>query len=333
MIAKCIKGTGFRGAVAYDLQPHKSLLLETNMAGQTPRELAKEFGAIRVLRPKLSKAVCHVSISLSPEEHLNDEQWRHVAQTWLEEMGFSNSQYIVSRHTDAAHDHIHILANRVTFDGKVVSDAHDYKRQEVIMRRLEKELGLRVLHSSHEGQRTALCKGEVEKALRTGNAPIRTLLQELVDTALMDCPSVSRFCQKLHAWGVEVRLNQATTGRISGISFAKDGVAFKGSKLGKGYTWKGLQERGLRHEQDGLSTRHGREGTHVPSESQPQRDGTPRWGTSETRSTAHGLKSSGGSENQELAGANQAFEAIKQHYLTDSHKRSKGRSGGQKLSR
>ena len=36
MIAKCIKGKGFRGAVEYDLQPHKSILLETNMAGRTP---------------------------------------------------------------------------------------------------------------------------------------------------------------------------------------------------------------------------------------------------------------------------------------------------------
>ena len=111
MIAKCIKGKGFRGAAAYDLQPHKSLLLETNMAGRTPRALAAEFGAIRALRPNLSKAVCHVSLSLHPEESLSDEQWCEAAHSWLQGMGFVNNQYVISRHTDAAHAHIHILVH------------------------------------------------------------------------------------------------------------------------------------------------------------------------------------------------------------------------------
>ena len=75
MIAKLIKGKSFRGALEYDLKQGKGLLLETNMAGQTPKELAKEFGIIRALRPTLGKAVCHVSLSIHPTEHLTDEQW------------------------------------------------------------------------------------------------------------------------------------------------------------------------------------------------------------------------------------------------------------------
>ena len=70
MIAKLIKGKGFRGALEYDLKQGKGVLLETNMAGQTPKELAREFGIIRALRPTLGKAVCHVSLSIHPTEHL-----------------------------------------------------------------------------------------------------------------------------------------------------------------------------------------------------------------------------------------------------------------------
>ena len=47
-----------------------------------------------------------------------------------------------------------------------------------------------------------------------------------------------------------MRLNKASTGFVSGISFALGDVTFKGSKLGKGYTWGALQLRGLLHEQD-----------------------------------------------------------------------------------
>ena len=42
MIAKLIKGKGFRGALEYDLKQGKGVLLETNMAGQTPKELASQ---------------------------------------------------------------------------------------------------------------------------------------------------------------------------------------------------------------------------------------------------------------------------------------------------
>ena len=173
LIAKCIKGKGFRGAAAYDLQPHKCLLLETNMAGRTPRALAAEFGAIRALRPNLSKAVCHVSLSLHPEESLSDEQWCEAAHSWLQGMGSVNNQYVISRHTDAAHAHIHILVNRIALDGKVVSDAHDYRRQEKIMRELEQRFSLRQVRSSRETLRAALTKGEIEHALRTGKASTR----------------------------------------------------------------------------------------------------------------------------------------------------------------
>ena len=44
MIAKSVKGKGFRGALEYDLTKEQGRILDTNMAGSTPRELAAEFG-------------------------------------------------------------------------------------------------------------------------------------------------------------------------------------------------------------------------------------------------------------------------------------------------
>jgi len=261
MIAKCIKGKGFRGAVAYDLQKNKSVLLETNMAAGekgSVRAFATEFGVARALRPSLSKAVCHVSLSLHPDETLTDDKWCEVAHTWLDGMGFTNNQFIISRHTDTEHPHIHILVNRISLDGSVVSDSHDYKRQEVIMRKLEKEHGLVQVLSSHEVGRKAPTKGEVEHSLRTNEQPIRMNLQNLIDTALSDNASFTNFkdfVKNLAQQGVDTKLNQASTGTISGISFAMNGVAFKGSQLGKAYTWKSLQKRGLTYE-NGHSTQH-----------------------------------------------------------------------------
>lgn len=258
MIAKAIKGKGFRGAVAYDLQKGKSVLLDSNMSAKEKGSVsafAKEFGAIRALRPNLTKAVCHVSISLHPNEHLSDNDWCKAAHTWLKDMGFTDNQYLISRHTDTKHPHIHILVNRIRLDGSVVSDSHDYKRQEAVMRKLEKEFGFMQVKNSREAERSSPKKGELEQAVRKQEPSVRMLLQEYIGNALQEPVPFWEFAAKLQENGIEVKLNQASTGTISGISFSLNGISFKGSKLGKGYTWNALKQKGLYYE-NGYAAEH-----------------------------------------------------------------------------
>jgi hypothetical protein len=117
MIAKAVKGKGFRGALEYDLGKERGRVIDTNMTGDDPRALAAEFGEIRKLRPGLAKAVLHVSLSAAPGEHLTDDQWRAIGQRYLHGMGLSHNQYVITRHNDTEHEHIHLLANRIRFDG------------------------------------------------------------------------------------------------------------------------------------------------------------------------------------------------------------------------
>lgn len=210
--------------------------------------IAKEFGAVRALRPQLKKAVCHVSISLHPDENLSDSNWCKVAQTWLTDMGFTDNQYLVSRHTDTKHPHIHILVNRIRLDGSVVSDSHDYKRQEAVMRKLEKEFGLVQVKNSKEVEKSSPKKGELEQAIRRQEPSVRMLLQEIISNTLSKPMHLKDFISELQKNNVEVKLNQASTGTISGISFSMNGVSFKSSKLGKGFTWNALKQKGLYYE-------------------------------------------------------------------------------------
>ena len=148
MIAKIVKGKGFRGLVEY---LHKSpdgnergQLLAGNLAGRSPREWAKQFGLMRKLRPTLGKAVFHASLSPSPDDpSLTDEQYVRIARKFLDGMGFTNeTPFLVIRHDDQSLPHIHIAASRIMPDGKVVSDARDFQRAEAIMREIEQGHGL-----------------------------------------------------------------------------------------------------------------------------------------------------------------------------------------------
>lgn len=245
MIAKMIKGRGFRGVLDYALHPDKGYMLCSNMAGQTPRELATEFGQIRNLRPNLKKVVCHVSIALMPSESLTDDEWRDVADEYLQQMGFANSQYVAVKHTGTEHPHIHLIINRIDIDGQVVSDSHDYKRQEKVMRGLEQKYNLTQVPDSRMVDKKAYTKKEIERVVRTGEPSVKMQLHNIIDDALQKSIELYDFIGNLALNNVETHLNQASTGTISGISFAINGVAVKGSDLGKGYSWRGLQAKGL----------------------------------------------------------------------------------------
>lgn len=267
MIGKIIKGTGFRGTLEYNLRQEKGYLLETNMAGDDPRSLAQEFGQIRALRPNLTRAVCHAMISLPPGESLSDAQWRDVSKQFMDHMGFTENQYVAVRHTDTEHQHMHLIINRVTLSGEVVSESQDYKRQEVLMQQLEEKYDLTRATPSKEASRKSLSKGEVEHALRTGERSVRVRLQNIVSKTLEAVKKLETFTALLARQGVEVRLNQASTGRISGISFSLEGVAMKGSDLGKGFTWSALQKQGLHHEQTRSGQEYGHDGRPVSPQS------------------------------------------------------------------
>ncbi len=252
MISKAVKGKGFRGALAYDLNTEKGRVIGGNMAGQTVDELTAEFGQIRKLRPNLQKAVLHVSLSAAPGEKLSDAQWQSIGQKYLDGMGFKNNQYIMTRHEDTSHEHIHILANRITHDGQVISDSHDYKRQSQIMRQIEKEYGLKVVEPNQDLGRKGLRKTEIEKSLRTGEPNMRLILQDLAERAIKKSDGIVEYAKQLRAQGVAlIGTFQQGGQKLSGLVYEKDGFRFKGSDLGKSYTPSGLSKKGLVHEQNG----------------------------------------------------------------------------------
>ena len=251
MIAKMSKGRGFRGALNYDITKEGGRIISTNMAGKNPRELAAEFGEIRKLRPNLGKAVMHVSLSAALGEKLTDEKWQGIGQRYLRGMGFNDNQFVMTRHTDTEHEHIHILANRITLAGEVVSDGQDWRRQETIMREIERDFGLQRVAPSAEAERKAPTKGEVEQHARTGQPSARQQLQQLCDGAAKGCTSFSEYQERLEELGVElVPVAQLQGAKLSGLSYRLDGVTMKGSDLGKSYTAAGIQKRGISYEQD-----------------------------------------------------------------------------------
>ena len=260
MKAKVSRGGGFRGALNYVFDVGREVShtknaerIGGNMSGQAPRELSREFSAVRQLRPDIGKPAWHCSLSLPPGERLTTEKWEVVASDFMQRMGFdqSNTPWVAVRHQDTDKDHIHILASRIGLDGKVWLGQWEARRAIVATQELEHIHGLTLTPGLGDvrAERRKLTDKEINMAVRTGEEPPRQRLQRLVDEAVRDKPTAAELAERLQAAGVGVRANLASTGRMNGFSFEIDGIPFKGSDLGKNYTWTGLQKIGMRYDE------------------------------------------------------------------------------------
>lgn len=258
---KIRRGKGFGGAVRYCLLRKKSQppgeLIGGNMAGITAEELTREFGEVRRLRPDIEKPVWHNSLRLPADEVISRGKLVKVADDYMHRMGFNPThQRIYVLHADE--NCVHIVANRVSAEGEIYLGRNENLKSTRHIQALEKEHGLQITKGPEIDLATgkikmpaeaSLKKGEIEKAVETGEEPIRQQLQRLIDEATVGFPSATEFAERLEAAGVTVRANVASTGKMNGFSFALGEVAFKASQLGAHYKWGKLQER-VRYEQD-----------------------------------------------------------------------------------
>ena len=254
MKAKVERGGGFRGVLDYALGKEAGNACEIvggTMSGLTPQELAAEFRLSREARPGVARPVWHTSLALPPGDSLTSDRWSDVAADFMAGMGLADHQYVVVRHHDTDLDHVHIIASRIGLDGTIWHGQFEAKKAIALTQELEERHGLtRTKGLDYPAPAKAASRQEIEMSVRTGEAPPRLMLQQIVEAALAEPGSVFDFMDRIEAAGAVARPNVATTGKMNGFSFEYGGIAFKGSDLGKAYTWKGLQGRGITYDQD-----------------------------------------------------------------------------------
>jgi hypothetical protein len=331
MIALQKIGKSFMGALKYNWNkltypdPNiRAVLLSTNFTSLDLGFIRKEVDLIKSLRPSLGRYVYHTSLSFSKEDVLDNKTMLAIAEDYLMLSGYFNNQYFIFRHHDADHPHLHLLVNRITFDGEVVSDSNNYKKSEAILRRLEQQYNLVTVEQSnhlsieqhnavseYSGNRLDLItdergkdvageqesgvyieqlnnlsaersnngamslgkrvhperdkdgsvergsrvtigryiqtplraptKSELEMVKRTGEASAKMELQERI-LRLVSGPGISlqEFINKCEAEGIHLLFNQASTGRVSGITYFYGDLKIKGQKLGNRFKWAEL---------------------------------------------------------------------------------------------
>ena len=145
---------------------------------------------------KLKNPVYHISLDFAHEDtpRMTDALMVEIAREYMRRMGIVNTQYIVSRHTDKEHQHLHIVANRVDNDGNTISDRNDAIRNVAVCKALTREYGL---HFSKG-------KMNVKRDRLRGKDKVKYQIYDAIKAALPRCNCWSDLCDRLAKQGIGV---------------------------------------------------------------------------------------------------------------------------------
>lgn len=240
MIAKIIKGSSFAGVLAYILGKAKGkarvLSAEGVRADAEAREIAHDFELQASIRPNVKKLVCHTILSFSAEdaERLSDEAMTKLAQAYLQRMGYGETQYLIVRHLDREHPHLHICINRVDNHGKTISDSNEKYRSTAVCKALT------------EAHQLAWGKGKdaVKRHRLRGNDQLKYQIFDAIKATLPRCTSWRMLVAELQEQGVETSFKtKGKTEQVEGVVFTKDGTSFSGSHIDRSCSYSKFSAR------------------------------------------------------------------------------------------
>lgn len=227
MIAKIIKGTNFSGVVNYMLSKREDeakVLQAIGVRNSFPNDIAHNFNLQASMRPSVQKPVCHTILSFSAHdsERLTDATMVKIANEYLLQMGYSNTQSLIVRHSDRQHPHLHICINRIGNKGKTISDRNEKYRSTKICRELTERYGLTI----GEG------KQEVNRPRLRGGDKLRYEIFDAIKEILPQSQNWKDFVAGLEQQDITTRFKtKGNTDVVQGIIFEKDGCSFSGSKI------------------------------------------------------------------------------------------------------
>ena len=232
MIAKIMKGSDFRGVVNYILNEEKGtqiidadgLFLENNDT------IAQGFIGQAQMNPKVTKAVGHIALSFSKEDapRLNNAVMAQIAREYMERMGIKDTQYLIGRHFDKEHPHVHIAFNRINNNGKTISDRNDRFRSECICKELTKKYGLH------------FANGKEQVKIDRLREPDKTWyeLYKILKTEVGRYRDWNTLLERLERQGIGVQFKyKGQTDEFQGIVFSMNGYRFNGSKVDRQFSY------------------------------------------------------------------------------------------------
>lgn len=264
-MAKIVRGSDFKGVVDYILDKNKGTktVAYDGLFMENKDTIAMSFNVQSQMNIKVAKPVGHIALSFSKEDEprLTDRTMAGIALDYMERMGIRNTQYLIARHFDKEHPHMHIAYNRIDNDGNTISDRNERLRSTRICKELTLKYGLHMANGKENVKRDRLKEPDKTKYE----------LYDILKTEVGRCGNWNVLVANLKRQGVEVRFkHKGQTDEVQGVVFTKNGYHFNGSKVDRRFSYSKIDaamQRNRNEERMDLMTKgYGTDMQNAPSD-------------------------------------------------------------------
>ncbi|MGV3504720.1 MAG: relaxase/mobilization nuclease domain-containing protein [Adhaeribacter sp.] len=241
-------GKSFGGCVRYNvLKPEALILHADGVRIDSVQSIINDFNLQRKLNPNLEKAVGHIALnwSIHDKDKLSPGIMVDRAREYMEKMEIRDTQYLIVQHQDRQHPHIHIIYNRVDYQGKTISDRFQKQRNA----RVCKDLTIK------HGYYLAPGKAQVNRQQLKGADKARYGLYDTISAAVRQASNWTELSTSLERQGISThfKLKGGTTD-VQGVSFRKGEIHLKGSQIDRGLSYGNITRRLELNRQQSLHT-------------------------------------------------------------------------------
>ncbi len=237
MIARVLYRNNVQGVLNYVSGKSKSTVLGfQNTYSDTDTDTDMKFFG-RVLchlgnRHDSEKRYAHISLNLPRGEDLDDRDFFELSKNYMEHTGYGEQPYVVIRHRDTKHEHVHIVSSTIREDCLQINLSHDIRRSIATQKYLEKEFGLSP--SPDTKQTNELPKYEMPEFQNRDINGVRFYIQDIMNIALQKYKvrSFKELALKKHHIEVKTVDRHGRIGVSYGVA-VKDGYR---SRFINGYT-------------------------------------------------------------------------------------------------
>jgi Relaxase/Mobilisation nuclease domain len=160
MVARISIGETINGALSYNehkiQKEHAKIILASGFACDIGSlgfsQKLRRFNNLIELRPRVKKNTLHISLNFSPDDNITTDKMQAIARDYMEKIGFSAQPFLVYRHLDTNHPHMHIVTTNIRAKGRPIS-LHNIARDKSESARKAIELEYDLIEAESRGKK------------------------------------------------------------------------------------------------------------------------------------------------------------------------------------
>lgn len=180
------------------------------------------FKPYELLNESIKKPGLHIALAFHPDEKLTDATLKRIGEEYMQQLGYGDQPFLLYRHEDRAHPHIHIVSVNIDRQGKKINDSFQRQRSNTIRKDLEIRYNL--VKAEEQGKGKLISRLLPEQLETYSEKQTKKAIGNVVRTAISDYnfSSINTLQEFLKQHQIQLNILQGKTplGKIyQGVTF------------------------------------------------------------------------------------------------------------------